>query len=213
MRNIVKGPEPQSLKDHRRAANADYDNYTAKQDLRQAIVREQRGLCCYCMSRISADRDRVKIEHWQSQATFPEHQMVYANLLGACPGGEGNPDHQQHCDTRKGKSLLSMNPADPAHDVERTLLFDRDGTIRSSDPAFDCEINEVLNLNGAPRLKANRKAVLTGFLRAKPKDGKWKESQVRKWLAEWNGESTEGDLKPYCQVAVYWLRKRLDKNL
>lgn len=209
MRNIVKTIEPNSLAQHRRSAHADYENYPDKDGLRESLVTEQRGLCCYCMFRIDADPHAMKIEHWQSQTRFANHQLDYSNLLGACLGGKGKPSKLQHCDTRKGKVSLSKNPASAAHDVERIIKYDSDGTIRSTDPVFDVEINEVLNLNDAPWLKANRAAVLTGFLEARPKRGGWNRRLLEKWLREWNGDSEDGELKPYCQVVVYWLRKRL----
>jgi hypothetical protein len=133
--------------------------------------------------------------------------------LGACRGGEGQPINNQHCDTHKGAAKLSKNPAERLHDVERLIRYDSDGTLRSTDPILDDEINTVLNLNAAPRLKANRKAVLTGFLEAGTKVGTWQQTQLEKWLKEWNGETGDGELKPYCQVVVYWLRRRLKREL
>lgn len=211
MRNISKGVEPKSLELHRCSTHANYRNYADKPTLREALVTEQRGLCCYCLSRIVADREKMKIEHWQSQENFPEYQLDYSNLLGVCLGGEGNPPKFQHCDTRKGEQDLSLNPAEPAHDVERTIHYLSDGTIQSPNPVFDREINEFLNLNTA-LLKANRKAVLDGFLGSKPKQGDWKNSSLAKWLAEWNGDLGDEVLDPHCQVVIYWLRKRLKQT-
>lgn len=54
MRTLQKGPEPATLTQHRQQPHADYDNYADKAALRQALVAEQRGLCCYCQSRIPA---------------------------------------------------------------------------------------------------------------------------------------------------------------
>src|ERR1700759_1884449 len=188
MRNIVKSAEPRSLKQHRCSVHADYDNYSDKDSLRKSLVAEQRGLCCYCLSRLIADLQHMKIEHWQSQARFPQRQLDYSNLLGACLGGKGKPPKFQHCDTRKEELDLSMNPADPAHDVERVIRYDPNGPIRSTGPVLDREINEVLNLN-APLLKNNRAAVLTGFLQSGPKTGNWNEAFLRKKVKQWSGES------------------------
>src|SRR5262245_12369061 len=127
MRNILKSSELKSLETHRCSANASYDNYADKQNLRESLAAEQRGLCCYCMSRIVADPNKMKIEHWQSQTNFPDRQLEYPNLLGVCLGNEGKPFKLQHCDTRKGIRSLSMNPADPSHDVERVIHYDADG--------------------------------------------------------------------------------------
>ncbi|MBS1812245.1 MAG: TIGR02646 family protein [Acidobacteria bacterium] len=213
MRNIVKGAEPKSLEEYRCSTGATYDDYNDKPTLRESLVIEQRGLCCYCLSRISVDPQKMKIEHWQSQAGFPEHQLCYANLLGACLGGGiGKPPKLQHCDTRKGDQAISLNPANVEHDVERILHYDKDGTIRSTDPTFDREINEVLNLN-LPLLKNNRKAILQRLILEGPRRGNWNSHHLEKKLAEWNGEADDSELKEYCQVIVYWLRKRLRKKL
>lgn len=209
MRNIVKSAEPRSLETHRRSLHADYDNYRDMQTLRESLVAEQRGLCCYCMSRLVADLNAMKIEHWQSQERFRARQLDYSNLLGACLGGEGKPPRFQHCDTRKGDRDLSKNPANPAHNVERIIKYDSDGTLRSTDEVFNDEINQVLNLNDGPWLKTNRKAALDGFLDAIPRQGDWDNRFLERKLGEWNGDSSEGELKPYCQIVVYWLRKRL----
>ena len=214
MRNIVKGIEPKSLEKHRCTPYAYYDdNFKSedKQNLRESLVVEQRGLCCYCMQRLVAKPDAMKVEHWQSQKHFPERQLDYANLLGACMGGDGQPPKLQHCDTRKGDQALSMNPANVEHDVERILHYDKDGTIRSTDPIFDQEINQILNLN-IPRLKNNRKAILQRLIIEGPKHRNWNNNWLEKKLSEWNGEADNDELKEYCQVVVYWLRKRLKRN-
>ncbi|HQN20060.1 MAG TPA: hypothetical protein PKV86_13000, partial [Syntrophobacteraceae bacterium] len=80
MRAITKGAEPPSLTAHRQTPNCDYDNYPDKAALRQALVREQRGICCYCMGRIRNDSTEMKIEHWRCQSGYPDEQLIYRNL-------------------------------------------------------------------------------------------------------------------------------------
>jgi uncharacterized protein (TIGR02646 family) len=208
MRRILKGDEPTSLVQHRATPGADYDSYRDKDTLRTYLVREQRGLCCYCMSRIRAERDAMKIEHWRCQAVYNAEQLHYSNLLGACLGNEGKHGREQHCDTRKGDQTLSWNPADPLHRVEDMIRFAGDGRIFAVDPVLNTELNDVLNLNLA-FLKKNRKGVLTAFQDGLAKRGPLPRAVLEKWLGKWNGESEAGDLRPFCQVVVYWLRKRL----
>ncbi len=205
MRNIVKGREPRSLTEHRTKANADYDNYNHKDDLRQSLVQEQKGLCCYCMSRIKPDRKHMKIEHWQCQDNYPQRQLDYNNLLGACLGGQGQPQRDQHCDTRKGNSDLSFNPADPSCNVEQMFKFLGNGKIEAVDPAIDREINEILNLNWY-RLAENRKAVLDSFKQRLGIGGFNPERE----LSRWDGSQTD-KLPEYSQVIVYWLKKKLKR--
>jgi len=211
MRGIAKGREPNSLVQHRAAPGADFDGYRDKDTLRTHLVSDQRGLCCYCLSRIHAEPGEMKIEHWHCQANYSREQLDYSNLLGACMGNEGRARKDQHCDTRRGDRDLSRNPANPAHRVEDGVRYLGDGTIVSGDPAFDAEIKDVLNLN-LPFLKNNRKSVLSAFQATLAKSGELSRATLEKWLRQWNGESDTGELEPFCQVVVYWLRKRLARS-
>ena len=211
MRTITKGAEPPSLTAHRLTPHSDYDNYTDTVALRHALATEQCGICCYCMQRIHNGPLTMKIEHWQSQSRYPAEQLSYRNLLGACLGGDGQPPHLQHCDTRKGNRDLRWNPAEPVHHVETRVRYEMDGSIRSDDAAFDAELEDVLNLN-LPRLKNNRKGVLDAVL------DWWRHEQrrgpvPRERFARERGRRCDeaGELEPFCQVAVWWLDQRLAK--
>lgn len=210
MRTIRKGSEPRSLTLHRLSGNATYNNYQDKETLRSALVTEQRGLCCFCLSRIRADGQQMKIVHARSQSMAPTEQLDYTNLLAACKGNEGQPRKSQHCDTRQGNRHLTWNPADAEHSVEVFVHFSGDGRIFSRDSVFDNELNQVLNLNFS-NLVNNRKATLDAFLQAFRKDGGLSLSTLEKWLKKWSGESTTGDLQPFCQVIVYWIQKRMNR--
>jgi len=139
VRSIRKGTEPRSLVEHRASAHSSYDNFADKDTLRALLLAEQGGLCCYCLSRITADK--MKIEHWHSQRHNEIEQLDYSNLLAACVGNEGRPWKEQHCDTRKGDRTLSRNPADPSHRVDDLVRFPGDGRIISDDVDFDKELN------------------------------------------------------------------------
>jgi hypothetical protein len=163
------------------------------------------------MQRIHNGPLTMKIEHWQSQSGYPAQQLTFRNLLGACLGGDGQPPHLQHCDTRKGDLDLQWNPANPVHHIETRLSYEADGSIRSNEPAFNADIENVLNLN-LPMLKNNRKGVLDAVLswwqhekrriRGAVPRATFEHERVRRA----NGA---GELQPYCQVAVWWLDQRL----
>jgi len=211
MRAITKGTEPPSLTAHRHTVHSDYHNYQGKDELRHALVTEQRGLCCYCMGRIHNGPATMKIEHWRCQSRYPAERLNYRNMLGACTGGQGQPPNLQHCDTRKEERDLQWNPADPDHHIETRVRYEVDGSIRSADAAFDAELDEVLNLN-IPLLKNNRRGVLDAVL------AWWKhETEVRRGAvprARFEQERHRqidgtGRLEPFCQIAVWWLDQRL----
>ena len=203
MRTIQKGQEPASLTQHRKQPHADYDNYADKDALRQILVAEQRGVCCYCQSRIRPTPEGMKIEHWQCQAGYTVRQLDFNNLLGACLGGHGRQERDQHCDTRKGNADLCFSVCDPAHPIERQIRFLGNGEITADDEAVRMALNDVLNLNW-PRLISNRRAVLEAFQK-RLQSGR-RVDPVRE-LAQWDG-TAPGDLPEYAQVVVYWLKKK-----
>jgi hypothetical protein len=151
----------------------------------------------------------MKIEHWQSQSEdkYPERQLDYANLLGACLGGQKygqkSPRENQHCDTAKGDADLCFSVCDPAHPIERKIRFLGDGTIKADDAPTDEALNVVLNLN-MPRLVSNRKAVLAAF-QQRLQDGR--RVDPARELSKWDGREP-GELPEFAQVVVYWLRKK-----
>lgn len=204
MRAIYKNREPQTLTGHRCAAHATYANYGDKDGLRAALCAEQGHICCYCMKRIRPGS--MKIEHWHCRDSYPDEQLDYRNLLAACNGNEGQPRSKQHCDTRKGNAPLSRNPADPIHNIEIAISYLGDGRIRSSDPCFDRELNDVLNLNGA-FLVNNRKRVLDSFTQSLS-NGSLNRNALSRMLAEWHS-GAGGELSEFCGVVIYWLNKKL----
>ena len=214
MRAIHKRGEPRTLAQHRQTPHSDYDNFQDKDTLRQALVTEQRELCCYCMGRIRAVRDAMKIEHWRCQACHRSEQLNYRNLLGACLGGEGKPGNKQHCDTRKGNKALMWNPADPAHRTESRVRYKSDGSIHGNEATFDAQLNEVLNLN-LPHLKEGRKSVLDAVLEWwKLEKARRKGPVPRDLLMRQRDKHVAGGgrLRPYCQVAVWLLDQRIARR-
>jgi uncharacterized protein (TIGR02646 family) len=213
MRAIAKGLAPASLTTHRMTPHCDYGNYSVagKQELREALILEQRGLCCYCMSRVEPSRDLMKIEHWQCQENFPHRQLDYSNMLGACLGGKGQPAEKQHCDTRKGEQNLKFNPAVPTHRIEHRIRYENDGTIASGDVEFNAQLNGVLGLN-LPVLKNRRKAVvdgLSGWLRDYRARNHRRPDVAMLQRMRAREVPGLGALAPFGHVATWWLDQRL----
>lgn len=215
MRHIRKGQEPPSLLEYRQEPGATYDGLPqgAKDEIRKQLAREQGYLCCYCMQRIKPDLHGMKIEHWAPQAdpSTRHRELDWKNLLGACKGNEGAPWRDQYCDTRKGDAHLTLNPTDPS--CEQRLRYLPDGTIASDDQVMNADLSRTLNLNYAC-LKNNRKAVLDALVNAmhrKYSGHPWPETALEQKLAELQQFSAEGRLQEYCQVPIYWLRKRLGR--
>lgn len=211
MRQINKLPAPRSLIQHQATPGSNYEDYRDKQTLRERLVEEQRGLCCYCLCRIRSGEQgglpSMKIAHWHSQDLHETEQLDYSNLLGACKGNEGYPPDQQHCDTRQGNRDIKFNPANPDHRVDQRVRYLEDGTVESDDQEFNEQIDNVLNLN-AKFLQEHRRECLQRFLDSLGTSG-LKRPELERILADQNGDSHNGELEPYCQIVVCWLRKRI----
>jgi uncharacterized protein (TIGR02646 family) len=209
VKHIVKGNEPRSLVEHRSQHYADYDNYSQKDDLRQSLLTEQGYICCYCMQRIA--HDTMKIEHWQPQSIYPDLQLDYRNLLGACHGYQGQPQRVQHCDTRKGETEITINPADASKNCENFIKYRSNGQIYSDDETINNELNEVLNLN-LEALTRNRKAAMDAVLeglRKKYPSKSWTVGILSKEITKFAHVNKKAKYRPYCQFVVFLLNKKL----
>jgi uncharacterized protein (TIGR02646 family) len=212
MKNIQKGREPPALTQHRQAGGSFEDPGPWKHELRRALLREQGALCCYCMNRI--ELESLRIEHLRPQHEHRAQQLTHRNLLAACPGGQDNPTHEQrdirHCDVRKGASPLAL---DPVAGVEHRVRYGFvEGRIFGADPEADRDLDQVLGLN-APHLRQLRRRVIEGLiarLRKKYSDKTWSRAALEREIARWSSRDGH-EFRPFCQVAVEFLRKQLPK--
>ncbi|AUX37758.1 MULTISPECIES: retron system putative HNH endonuclease [Sorangium] len=233
MRRIEKDREPSCLADLRSTPGADWSSVhgTQKQQMREYAFKEQRGLCAYCMSRLSeppSDKG-MKIEHFDARALSPERVFDWGNLLGVCMGGlgihgdpgEGGGDHRAryHCDTyrgyipRKEEQRLGLNPAAFPPDVSSMFSYTNQGEMRPAhglEPTMRASAEaqiDRLNLN-IRRLQRNREAVI-GALRSEFRRKPPKVARVKELLKHWSTPDGTGLLPPHCQAAVYYLEKKL----
>ena len=209
MKKIIKQSEPRSLVKHRSQANANYDNYPDKDDLRKSLLKEQGYICCYCMSRIKSDE--MKIEHWQPQTKYTSRQLDYRNLLGACMGNQGARPQNQHCDTRKGDSEITINPIEGDKNCENLIKYRPDGKIYSDDVSINHDLNETLNLN-LDFLKKNRSDALFIVIRKldeKFSNKTWAKITVQKEIDKLNIKDENGFYDVYCQFVVSYLKSKL----
>ena len=214
MREIHKQREPDELTQYRLKPGALYDGDASftpiKAKIRERLLTEQGHLCAYCMQRIHADS--MKIEHWQCQERYSEAQLDYKNMLGVCPGNEGQPLANQICDTRKGNADLKYHPANPDHRINSRIKYLGNGKIYSDDPEFYQQLNRVLNLNYS-RLVQNRKEIVDVMIgQLSNREGSRTRTQIQNILQHWTVPNRDGQLQPYNGVAIYFLTRRLKQT-
>ena len=225
MKQINKIPEPQSLVQHRANQHAFYHNLplTTMSDIRVNLLSEQGHICCYCMKRIPQKIEKdgtvsyeMKVEHYKCQDNYPALQLNYSNLLGACTGNEGNPKKLQTCDTKKGKTDITINPISVVPNCERQIKYLSNGEIHSEDPIIDKELNDVLNLNMQTLVDGRREVFETVQKKVEYEGKKYNDKNIKVKYFEkeliWWLSLDDGKLKPFCMVAVYYLLKKLRQN-
>lgn len=192
-----------------------------KTALNISLLKEQDFLCAYCMSRIS--EENMSIEHWdprhpdtqgatlsaQEKEKYRQLEIDYKNMLAVCPGNEGRPPREQHCDTQKANKTLLYNPSCPSHYAKLRISYLITGEIKSEDTKFCKELDDVLNLN-CEKLKNNRKAVISRVISELNRLSRnASRNKIQPILDNWRSTDSEGKKKEYAGVAIYFLEKRL----
>ncbi len=203
MINIQKNPnEPSLLRRHRTSnPRATYDNGPAdmKSEIQQAVVKEQFGLCCYCMQRISPGT--VRVEHKLSQHNHPDLSLCYDNMAGACSCSKGLRKEDQYCDIYKEDKDFSFELSC----IQDKIRYEPKGKIKSPDPQLDDQLNNVLNLN-VKYLIEQRRAVYDGF--AKFLSHRKTRGEIQSKINQLSSPR-KGLKATFCGVTIFFLQKRL----
>lgn len=217
---IKKGAAPkeyvQELEDYRRQTG-ELPNWNrevrSKRAVIESLVFEQRGICAYCMSRITVNNAHV--EHILPQSKCHDGEdLSYDNMLAVCSGGDGAGKKGLHCDRARGDKELQVNPLEP--DTLAKIRYRHDGKILSEDPDINNDIDQTLNLNGEfTHLVENRKAVIDELNRrlqrvAKQRGARAVGSYCKRELNKFQ-RNNAGDFPPYIGVLMYFLERRASR--
>ncbi len=197
-----------------------------KQILRDALIKEQHGLCAYCMRKITNDNSTT-IEHFRSLSTDVDKNgaLDYHNMLGVCDGGRkvGVKKEALCCDAAKGDSDITIDPLNK--DIMSKIGYTKDGFIKVLDGNKDLEndVNMILHLNGernakgefirdsATQLVAGRKAAYEACVKYMQDQGKKYHglrfaNTLQKKIESLEKAETYDE---YVGIKIYFLKKRL----
>ena len=169
MKHIIKCSEPQAFVDWKDQANEDWQpdygdlSGAPKEAVKEALMKEQGYLCCYCERRLTDDDSHI--EHLRPQSDPAVDPLDFANMLCSCQKQlkKGEP---RHCGNLKDDwydAALLISPLDS--DCESRFAFMGNGAIKPSlltDTAATESINH-LGLN-IPKLNALRASAIEPFL-------------------------------------------------
>lgn len=207
MRYIRKGAEPSALSEYKACASEDWKpTYEGldKKPIREALVREQGYLCCYCGGRIG-ERADCHIEHLIPRSLSPARALDYVNMLASCQGVDDRARIPEHCGHARGTKPVRVSPLSP--DCESFFLYSSNGKIEpSTEPSKHVLAEETIRHLGlsVPKLQAARKAAIEGALEGLPQ---LSAEEMRAEAAQYDNQDQDGKFAPFCFAIRHVLLK------
>lgn len=194
MKRVYKGEEPEALLHYRqRYPDRSWEKFrshkAAYQQVKEALLRDQHGLCAYCeisIKRAEAEGevDDFRVEHFYPKSATGRnghnYHLDWQNLLGVCHGGSqpAVPDAEERystlkcdrsCDVPKGGKTISAELLNPLKLPGSKRLFcyvEHSGRMLVDETSCPARLRQrakntirELNLN-APRLMRLRLEVI-----------------------------------------------------
>ena len=214
----VPDPAERTLTEPQRKAAVDslrgFFDSLDKDAIRKALLKEQHGLCAYCMKRI--DVKGSSIEHWKPQnpdtesAADIKESLDYRNMLCVWDGSRGRNFAAQTCDAHKGNTQIKANPQDE-YTIDH-IKYRSDGTIYSDDQDIDHDLNEVLNLNSEASFLKQGRAELISALQKKMRYLHTDTNQFLKAIKKkYETVDAEGKRPQYAGTMLYFVNKYQQK--
>ena len=99
-----------------------------RQRLREQLIKEQGGICCYCMKRISLNNSHI--EHFRPKTLFPQIDLDYNNIFASC-NGAGENFLDEHCGHKKEDWWKEGMVSPAGVEVEKIFQYSLDGKMHS----------------------------------------------------------------------------------
>ncbi len=171
MKHIVKGAEPRELADWKALANDDWQpSYESmhgniKTAVKQALMREQGHICCYCECRLVENDSHI--EHFKPQRDPTVDALDFSNMLCSCQNLLKKKE-PKYCGNLKAgwfDAELLISPLDSG--CEERFAFTGDGGIHAKDENDQAAKRtiEKLGLN-LPKRNTMRASAIDPFLDA-----------------------------------------------
>lgn len=196
MKFIVKNQEPQSFANWKNLVNDNwqptYDDLSGqeKKDVKNALIAEQGGICCYCETILNYGDSHI--EHLDPQSNNEAGRLDFNNMLCSCQQklDKGEP---LHCGNSKGDEIIPITPL--MSDCESKFKYTYNGQILHIDEASELTIKHLqLNID---KLNKLRESAIDSILYLDPvaKDVLLPEDEskqfVEKYLQKNNGRYNE----------------------
>lgn len=170
-----------------------------KRKLKEELIQEQYGLCCYCMKKI--DWYNSHVEHFIPRSLCHDKEMDYYNLLASC---NGYKEKEENCGHKKEDWYSESLTVSPMSDeCEKVFKFSPDGRI-FSDAMKGKETIRNLELDNELLRRARKTAIfISGFF-----DDALDEDRRKELIEEYN-TPIDGELPAFCKAVTYCLENEI----
>jgi uncharacterized protein (TIGR02646 family) len=194
MKHIIKRPEPLEYTQWKAQACEEWQPAYAslggmlKASVKNALMKEQGNICCYCERRLTYDDSHI--EHFKPQSDPTLDPLDFSNMLCSCQDRlkKGEPRHCGNLKDRWFNEQLLISPLDPH--CESRFAFTADGRIRPSRDADVAVRTTIIKLGLAiPKLNALREQAIEPFL-----DESLEPDELQRFIAGYLEPDTSGNL-------------------
>lgn len=197
MRKIVKSTAPASLtrwvRDHPNGMYAETD-YSVRQDIRAASLKEQFYLCAYCCQSIT--ETTCHNEHIEAQGRAQKRTLDFGNIVASC-------ETKNQCGLGHGRQEIMLTPL--MDECETELKFYISGEVKGLTERAKDAIR-ILNLGDSTstnrQLIEMRKQLIDGFIWANvgdPSDG-FEDDELIAMLIEDCQIPKDGKLEAFAPI-------------
>ncbi len=142
-----------------------FDSTDVRTEIRETLLREQRGLCVYCGRLLKLDRpgETYHVEHFRPQTVYGHLAVEFSNLFLSCGQKDDHGNPSPTCGNFKASWFDEALHVDPNYpDCVRRYKFTLNGYVESALAGDVSAVTmvEKLNLNH-PELVKDRADVLT----------------------------------------------------
>ena len=167
-------------------AGNDSDGIERRRMLREALIKEQGKICCYCMRRIY--NNSAHIEHFFPQESFRDMDLTYENMFASC----------------NGEATIILDA-----EVEKVFKYSANGKISAvrNRPSSNVAQDMIHNLGlDSFHLERDRKQAIQASEVFDDED--YTDDEIRSFI-EYYSNKNNGEYEPYCKAIVDCLEEML----